>query len=83
MGSSMIFATSLGMTIGSTNVSGVTGRTWDCTALGAATTGTSIGGGGGGGGGPIGDTSVINNSRSGIVWGINNGMMSTVKISTP
>jgi hypothetical protein len=51
--------------------------------LGTVATGNSTGGGGGGGGGPIGETSVTNSSRSGIVCGISKGTMMTASINNP
>src|SRR5437867_3721562 len=81
--SSTIFAISLGMMTGDINASGATGRTGCATGPGAATTGISTGGGGGGGGGPIGETSVTNSSRSGMVCGMSSGTMMTANMSKP
>jgi hypothetical protein len=49
-----------------TKAAGVAGKARGFGAWGAATAGASMGGGGGAGGGAIGDTKLINNSRSEI-----------------
>jgi hypothetical protein len=83
MGSSTILAISLGIAVGKIKASGVAGRTFGFTTCGAAKAIRATGGGAGGGGGPIGDTRVINSSRSEIDWGRSSGMISTITINKP